>query len=83
MPWCEDCAHYFTPSAMNPDGTCPQCGASLEDQRPVATKTPSIEQRPGEAADSEEDLKTPWHFKLMIVLLILYMIWRLVYWLIL
>lgn len=79
MPWCEECAHYFTPSAMNPDGTCPQCGAKLEDQRPI-TSRPAKGPADGE---SDEDTKAPWHFKLMIVLLVLYLIWRLVYWLIL
>ena len=33
MPWCEECAKYWTPNAMNDDGACPRCGAVVEDQR--------------------------------------------------
>ena len=29
MPWCDDCAKYWAPSAMTPEGTCPTCGAVL------------------------------------------------------
>ncbi len=31
MPWCEDCARYFAPTAMTPDGKCPSCGRVLEE----------------------------------------------------
>jgi len=75
MPWCEDCAHYFTPSAMNEDGTCPQCGARLEDQRPKVERRPVDDP---DASESDDDAKAPWHFKLMVVLLVLYLGWRLV-----
>ena len=30
MPWCEACAKYLAPSAMNVDGTCPQCGRVVQ-----------------------------------------------------
>ena len=26
MPWCDDCAKFWTPTSMPPDGTCPTCG---------------------------------------------------------
>ena len=26
MPWCEECAKYFAPSAMTDEGKCPKCG---------------------------------------------------------
>ena len=61
MPWCEECAKYMAPSAMNEDGTCPACGRT-------------IEERP----ESADDEKTPWHFKLLIVAAVLYMVWRLI-----
>ena len=35
MPWCEDCAKYWTPSAMNDDGTCPSCGRSVAASAPL------------------------------------------------
>ena len=65
MPWCEECAKYLAPTAMNPDGTCPKCGA----------KVGEIEQR---AADVAVDESAPWHFKLLVVALIAYLVWRFV-----
>ena len=38
MPWCEECAKYWTPSAMNEDGTCPSCGRSVQAQQPITAK---------------------------------------------
>ncbi len=42
MPWCEECAKYMAPSAMNEDGTCPTCGTEIEEPPPQAEdeKTP-------------------------------------------
>lgn len=65
MPWCEDCAKYLTPTALNDDGTCPTCG------RPVG----EIEERASEALDDES---TPWHFKLLVAALAIYLGFRLV-----
>jgi len=63
MPWCEDCEHYWAPSAMTPDGRCPDCGAELE--------TPQLTR--DEAA---EDEKAPWHFKLLVVMVVVYLVYR-------
>ena len=65
MPWCEECSKYRAPTAMNPDGTCPTCG------RPVG----DAEAR---AAEVVADESTPWHFKLLVVSLIVYLGWRFV-----
>ena len=47
MPWCEDCAKYWAPSAMTPDGACPTCGADLEAPERVgdAAATPTRRRR--------------------------------------
>jgi hypothetical protein len=63
LPWCEECSKYLTPSSMGKDGTCPTCGRQVGE----------IEQR-GDDAVSEE--KAPWHFKLLVVALVLYLGWR-------
>lgn len=63
MPWCEECGKYLTPSAMNPDGTCPSCG------RPVG----EVERRAAEVVGEES---APWHFKLLVVMLVAYLVWR-------
>ncbi len=67
MPWCDDCARYYAPSAMTPEGHCPQCDADLLAPDPLAAEG-------GTAAAADE--KVPWHFKLMVVLLIAYLVWR-------
>ncbi|MGB8860619.1 MAG: hypothetical protein WCC60_15275 [Ilumatobacteraceae bacterium] len=77
MPWCEDCAKYWTPSAMNEDGTCPTCGRGVAAQQPITAKNINLRKlAAGENADDE--LKAPWHFKLLMVLLAAYLGWRVV-----
>jgi hypothetical protein len=63
MPWCDPCQKYWTPSSVNDDGTCPTCGTDLD--APVATEN-----------DSAIDDKAPWHFKLMVVALVVYLVYR-------
>jgi hypothetical protein len=64
MPWCDDCEKYWTPSSVNDDGTCPRCGTDLETPPPAH-----------DAADADDE-KAPWHFKLMVVALVVYLVWR-------
>ena len=65
MPWCEECAKYLAPTAMNPDGTCPSCGRAVGE----------VERRTEEEL---EDESAPWHFKLLVVMLVVYLVWRFV-----
>jgi hypothetical protein len=62
MPWCDDCEKYWAPSAMTPEGECPNCGADLEAPEKVG------------AADDDEG--APWHFKLLVVMLVVYLVYR-------
>ncbi len=86
MPWCEDCAKYWAPSAMNEDGTCPTCGRVVEAPTVQPTIQPTVTAKnldlkklaAGETGDAD-DAKAPWHFKLMLVLLAVYLTWRIVY----
>ena len=39
MPWCEDCAKFWNPNSMPPDGTCPSCGRMIS-EAPPAQKIP-------------------------------------------
>jgi hypothetical protein len=64
MPWCEDCEKYWAPPAMTPEGRCPTCGRDLEAPEPAAD----------DGRKAEE--KAPWHFKLMVVGLVVYLVWR-------
>jgi hypothetical protein len=66
MPWCEECERYWAPSAMTPEGQCPTCGADLE-----APDHPDH----ADAPDAAEE-NAPWHFKLLVVLLVVYLVYR-------
>jgi len=65
MPWCEACSRFWTQPSMTPAGECPQCGAEL--------KNPAGIDRVG-----VEDTRAPWHFKLLVAAVVLYLGWRLV-----
>ena len=77
MPWCEPFEKYLTPSSVNDDGTCPSCGEEVEHSRinggRITADTLDLRKLAGQ--DSE---KLPWHFKLLVGLLCLYMGWRIV-----
>ncbi len=64
MPWCDDCEKYWAPSAMTPEGECPDCGADLE-----------APDHAGHGSDREEE-GAPWHFKLLVVMVIVYLVYR-------
>ena len=60
MPWCDTCAKFWNPPTL-PDGHCPACGAELE----------------GPAEPGDEPVPhAPWHFKLLLVALVLYLAFR-------
>ena len=64
---------------MNEDGTCPTCGRLVEApvRQPITAK--NIDLRKLAAGEGNEaEAKTPWHFKLLMVLLVLYLGWRIV-----
>lgn len=93
MPFCEDCAKYWAPSAMREDGTCPTCGRHLDAPRTASTvssanapsKVPpritaeNLDLKRLAAGDLDDaEASAPWHFKLLVVLLVLYLGWRIV-----
>ena len=88
MPFCEDCAKYWAPSGMNEDGSCPTCGRVLEAPR-IASTVPenrrvtadNLDLRSlarGDGLDADSDAKAPWHFKLLVVALCVYLSWRVI-----
>jgi hypothetical protein len=78
MPWCEECAKYWAPSAMNEDGTCPTCGRSVAAQQPITAKNVDV-RKLAAGVDGDDDAKAPWHFKLLMVMLVAYLGWRIIY----
>ena len=73
MPFCDACARHWTPTSMRADGSCPDCGRVLE-RPPSRRPTVVAEDPPDEGAT--EPPKAPWHFKVMLVALFLYLAWR-------
>ena len=63
MPWCEECAKYHAPTAMNDDGTCPVCGGAVADNE-------------AQAATVAKEESAPWHFKLLVTATVAYLGWR-------
>jgi len=76
MPWCEPCARYLAPSAMTEQGNCPDCGERLESAKVSGRIAPDeLDLKKLAGLDGE---KIPWHFKLLVGLLCLYLGWRVV-----
>jgi hypothetical protein len=65
MPWCEDCARFYNPSTLRPDGTCPTCGRQVDDARVGA----------GSAGDVAGE-RAPWHFWVLLAAVVAYLGWR-------
>jgi hypothetical protein len=83
MPWCEDCAKFWTPSSMPVDGSCPTCGRTLatparESEKEVVEDRPTAPGKLDLKKLAGEDAKAPWHFKVLMVALAIYLGWRLV-----
>lgn len=79
MPYCTECAHYWAPSAMGTDGSCPRCHRRLA--TPPAVRNVSakdLDLKKLAAGNDDEDLSAPWHFKLLVGALIVYLGWRIV-----
>ena len=51
---------------MTPEGNCPTCGRSLEPRRRASRR----------AHDHATPGAAPWHFKLLIVAAVAYLVWR-------
>ena len=76
MPWCEPCAKYFAPSALSTDGECPECQSAVDTVLVSGRKKDDVlDLKKLAGVDGD---KTPWHFKLLVGLLCLYLGWRVV-----
>jgi predicted RNA-binding Zn-ribbon protein involved in translation (DUF1610 family) len=64
MPWCETCSRFLNPNSLRADGSCPTCGRAVGDPAVVRT-----------VAETERE-KAPWHFKLLVLVTVIYLAWR-------
>jgi hypothetical protein len=92
LPWCDDCSKFWNPPQLAGGANCPTCGRSLVTPVPTAVAAissatvpstrgparPPTAAHPGTAAKAKG---APWHFKLLVVGVTGYMIYR-IYWLI-
>jgi hypothetical protein len=90
MPWCEGCDRFLNPNTLRSDGSCPVCERKVADSSPTTTMNPdppssASSGSPTSAADlagtdlpaSATDVpKAPWHFKVLIVVTVVYLGWR-------
>jgi hypothetical protein len=60
---------------MRPDGSCPTCGRALAAIPPA---DPDPARKVDVKALAGEKGKVPWHFKVLVVALTLYLTWRVV-----
>jgi hypothetical protein len=67
MPWCESCAKFWSPNSLTPAGECPSCGHRFS--------TDGARSLDGDEL-AVDDYKAPWHFKLMVGMAVVYVVWR-------
>ena len=83
MPWCDPCEKYFVPNTLTVDGCCPKCGATIGQTdingrliEPLVTAK-TLDLRALARTDGQDE-KAPWHFKLLVSALVIYISWRVV-----
>jgi len=76
MPWCDDCSKYWAPSGMQADGTCPTCGRRLA--APAGSASVTTDPSKISLRELAGEKKAPWHFKVLLVLVVAYLAWRIV-----
>ncbi len=85
MPWCPACDRFLSPASVLTDGSCPRCGRAVDPGHAHAPDAPGVPKPPAGddvAADSangteEEPLDPiPWHFKLLLGAVALYLGYR-------
>lgn len=61
---------------MKSDGSCPKCGRAVESADVHGRVTSKSLDLKALARDGEIDDKAPWHFKLLVGMLLAYLAWR-------
>ncbi|MDP1820368.1 MAG: hypothetical protein Q8K58_10845 [Acidimicrobiales bacterium] len=62
MPWCAECDRFYNPNSLQADGTCPTCGRAVGEP---------------EKLRKFSDEPAPWHFKVLLVAVVVYLGYRL------
>lgn len=75
MPWCDDCSKYWAPNSLEANGVCPTCKRVLATKGALRMEARSLG-IPGPGEKEGEAPKAPWHFKVMVGAVTLYLLWR-------
>ncbi len=86
MPWCDTCSKFWNPTSMPAEGRCPNCASPLAARDPGAagSRPPGGAGAGGagtgeaDSIDGLDDVKAPWHFKVLVVVTAVYIGWRIV-----
>jgi hypothetical protein len=89
MPWCAGCDRFLSPSTVTPAGRCPRCGTPVDPGRARGPGSSSADETDGPTATAgvpteavegsgtgHEAVPLPWHFKLLVGAIALYLGWR-------
>jgi hypothetical protein len=71
VPWCPRCDRYLAPPRVRTDGTCPECGTTVDPggAQPAAAH--------GDSEGDDDPLEAlPWHFKLLLGAIAVYLGYR-------
>jgi len=67
VPWCPTCSKFLSPSTVRADGTCPTCGRDVDAGQAHA---------PGDEETTSKHAPIPWHLKLLVIALVIYLGFR-------
>jgi hypothetical protein len=74
MPWCEECDRFYTPSTLSTGGDCPE-GHHVADAPDAGGLAQSDA---GDGESGEQKFRVPWHFWLLVAVLVVYLGYRLI-----
>jgi len=70
VPWCASCNRFLSPSTVRANGTCPECGRSVDAGTAHAPATAT------EGATERRRTSLPWHLWLLAIALAIYLGYR-------
>jgi hypothetical protein len=93
MPWCDDCSKFWNPPELAKGGSCPTCGATVAKvvsgqvvgSQEALVAPAQVLGSPEAPAGQEGRASTaklkgaPWHFKLLVVGVAGYMVYRVIW----
>jgi hypothetical protein len=76
VPWCAPCDRFLSPSTVRADGTCPSCGRLVDPGRAQRAAVGDPAAIPARGTVEGPPVPVPWHLKLLLVALAVYLAYR-------